>query len=250
MLFRYPGSKTKHTKFLTPLFPEQPFALCEPFAGAAAVSFKLLEEKRLAKLHLSDIDKGITDLWSVVKDEPQFLVKRVTSFVPSVDQFVELKTTTPHEPLDVAFRKLALHQMSYSGLGVMSGPIGGYAQKGAYKVDCRWNPVRLSNTIYKASALLNSVPVTISHNSVFDVLDQDAFLYLDPPYFKQGKTLYQYGEFDHTRLAHELHHKTNWVLSYDNCGEVRDLYSWASIKEVDVTSHMHHKDIKDVIITP
>ena len=43
--------------------------------------------------------------------------------------------------VDIGFKKLAIHQISYSGLGTMSGgPLGGAGQKSQYKIDCRWSP--------------------------------------------------------------------------------------------------------------
>ena len=39
------------------------------------------------------------------------------------------------------FMKIAVHQLSYSGLGLRSGgPLGGRSQASPYKIDCRWSP--------------------------------------------------------------------------------------------------------------
>ncbi|KKL03797.1 hypothetical protein LCGC14_2622550, partial [marine sediment metagenome] len=64
-----------------------------------------------------------------------------------------------------------------------------------------------------------------------------ALVYLDPPYFEKGGQCYKhsFSEEDHVRLATALrdtHHQ--WVLSYDDCPEVRDLYSFARIQELPV----------------
>ena len=65
-----------------------------------------------------------------------------------------------------------------------------------------------------------------------------SLLYLDPPYFDKGNDLYQHGfeRKDHERLAEALQNTNHtWVLSYDDCPEVRELYEdWASVEPLNV----------------
>jgi DNA adenine methylase len=61
-------------------------------------------------------------------------------------------------------------------------------------------------------------------------------MYLDPPYYHADqKRAYtkSFNEKDHVRLAKALQ-KTPYLfcLSYDNCDEIRNLYSWANIHEL------------------
>ena len=250
MLIRYPGSKTKHVKFLAEYFPKEKFAYQESMCGGAALAFHLLETERVTQVTLADIDWGIAALWETVLRNPEELISLVREFQPSVSEFFSFRESTPSTVLGAAFRKLALHQMSYSGLGTMAGPIGGRSQTGKYKVDCRWNPKRLESNIRKAHALLNTVPTSVYHAPAMNLIDYSGWQYLDPPYVKEGPKLYEFGEFDHQALAAILQGKDKWVLSYDYTPEVLDLYSWAYVTPVDVTSHMHHRPIKDVVITP
>jgi DNA adenine methylase len=69
------------------------------------------------------------------------------------------------------------------------------------------------------------------------ILEEGGVLYLDPPYYVKGNDLYQCGftEEDHHRLAESLRNTSNpWILSYDDCPEVRELYQWAKYESVDV----------------
>jgi DNA adenine methylase len=80
----------------------------------------------------------------------------------------------------------------------------------------------------------------------------DAALYLDPPYClnkeksrTQGdrETLYgadgdHHGGFDHEGLADILKERSKWVLSYNNCDYVRNLYNGYKILEVEWTYGM------------
>jgi DNA adenine methylase len=60
------------------------------------------------------------------------------------------------------------------------------------------------------------------------------FAYCDPPYFLDGKCLYgkQHLDFNHEALHRILRKRKAWLLSYDDCPEVRELYSGFRIKTV------------------
>jgi len=69
--------------------------------------------------------------------------------------------------------------------------------------------------------------VTVDHADVIETLHRHpkVFAYLDPPYFVTGHRLYL-ETVDHNALAAALRRrKSPWVLSYDNCPEVRELYT-------------------------
>ena len=101
-------------------------------------------------------------------------------------------------------------------------------------------------------------PDQVIHGDNLDViaaLPDGAFtlVYLDPPYIDQGAKLYANGDIDHARLSRILRSAegANWLISYDNSAQIDPLYGdWANVLGVDVLSHLHHKTITDVIITP
>lgn len=54
------------------------------------------------------------------------------------------------------------------------------------------------------------------------------FVYIDPPYYKAGPSLYRhfYTNEDHRQLAMYIKDKRfPWLLSYDDVAEIRDLYN-------------------------
>ena len=58
---------------------------------------------------------------------------------------------------DIGFKKLSIHQLSYSGLGTKSGgPLGGVKQESQYKIDCRWSPKTLFKNINKLHTVLST----------------------------------------------------------------------------------------------
>ena len=40
---------------------------------------------------------------------------------------------------------------------------------------------------------------------------------------------------EHKTLSNLLKHKKNWVLSYDKCNEIKNLYLWATITDMETT---------------
>ena len=67
-----------------------------------------------------------------------------------------------------------------------------------------------------------------------------AFLYLDPPYMLKGSQNSLYGvdgnlhnSFDHERLYSLLKKRTGWVMSYNNCDKICDMYCDHKIIEAD-----------------
>lgn len=257
-LIRYPGSKEKLTDSIWKEFPAQiglelwsetmAWEYREPFFGAGAIGFKVLT--KLAKrcpVWLNDIDPGMHALWTTVRDDPDAMIDLMADFSPSAELFYLFKSEDGRTDIPLAemgFRKLALHRMSFSGLGFMAGgPIGGKDQENAnYKVGCRWNPEAMKEEIRLLSHRLNRFARWRFTCQDFAALIEDAprdcFIYLDPPYYKKGQELYKYpmDHAEHARLADLLRNtEATWVLSYDDHPVIRGLYSWATIEEILIT---------------
>lgn len=257
MLIRYPGSKDKHLKFLSKHLEASNGNIVEPFAGTASVTFYMLSQGKIDSYWINDLDESIISLWKIIKEDPNWLISKIHNYQPNTSDFYDFKTNPGVTDKERAFRKLVLHQISYSGLGAMAGgPLGGRSQTGQYKVDSRWRPPKLEKLIRETSLLLNSVSDGRLTNLgweevVISAQKSKKFIYLDPPYYNQGVALYVVGSLDHTRLAERLKNVSSpWVLSYDDTPEIRDLYSFAEVERLDVTSHLHHKTIGDLIIKP
>ena len=255
--FRYPGGKSKIRKRLCEklnlISPPSTFEYREPFFGGGSVGINFLSTvTKKPDLWLNDKDPGISSLWSAVINYPEELKERVCRFQPSIEHYNSFKNTliennaktdSKESIVENGFQKLAVHQTSYSGLGTKSGgPLGGKLQKSKYKIDCRWSPKYLCKKIDKLSNAFSSVKIRENGctNYDFEKLISEpgsAVLYLDPPYFEKGGSLYQFSfeESDHERFANLLKNTDHpFVLSYDDCDAIRDLYGWAQIETVHV----------------
>lgn len=273
-VIRYPGSKAKLADQIVRLFPDfhdslfsEHHSYMEPFFGAGAIGFDVIKSiKRTYPVWVNDIDPDMAALWSVVHRNPEDLMAMVDAFQPSVEDFNRFKASDgqPGTDVDRAFRKLALHRMSYSGLGYMSGgPLGGQGQSSDYKVGCRWNHSSIKKDIWachKRMRRLTDFRITsLDFEQVMEGADERTFVYLDPPYYEQGPKLYKHSMTpdDHERLARILRDaKFPWVLSYDDHPEIRRLYDWASFTPITLTYTMSRaKESKrpknqEVVISP
>lgn len=217
----------------------------EPFFGAGAIGFRVLPQCQRA--WINDLDSDLVCLWKSVLRRPAALCKRILSFTPNLKDFYTFKAADgshSDDQLGNGFRKLALHQMSYSGLGVMAGgPIGGKDQGNAqYPITCRWNPVRLQKIVWRLHDILSSVVnlkiTCIDFDRLISGAPSECFIYADPPYWEKGSELYLHGMtvFSHQRLSQSLRTtKADWVLSYDDHAEVEKLYRDSDLSYINQT---------------
>lgn len=281
-IIRYPGSKAKLVRQIRETLPD--WCQCdiehvpmwmppvgsqyvEPFFGSGAFGLEVLEHvHRSVPVWINDLDYAMYAMWHSIVHEMPALVGMVRDFEPTTAAFYELKERDGERSGCLAtdgFHKIALHRMSVSGFGRMAGgPIGGRHQGGDYTVGCRWNPASIEQAIYNARETLREFEsLRITNMHVRDVLAEvtgSALIYLDPPYYVKGGQLYAHNmsASEHAELASLLAATdANWRLSYDDCPEVRELYSWASFRELEirytnaVTSDRRPKN-RELLISP
>lgn len=255
--FRYPGSKARLLDWILPKILQNDSPFIDIFVGGGSISLAVAQRDKSRKIILNDFDPFMADFWRCLLYDYQTkaLIDQIETYKPSIDSYLELQKLRLSEPSaatwENAFLALAINRMAFSGIA-MSGAIGGIYQLSQYKVDCRWNAKSLVKHIKFAAELLKDrTEVTCLDFTV--ALDfHSGFYYLDPPYYKQGSVLYPvYLSTDqHKNLAEILKEKNNWLLSYDGCQEIHDLYSFADIEERDQHSMLARSKKKEVLISP
>jgi DNA adenine methylase len=234
---RYPGGKT----FLFPFFDRvikanklHTLTYVEPYAGGAGAALALLFLERVDHIVINDLDRAIYSFWhSAVFDSARF-VKTLESAPVTVKEWKRQKSIymNPRSSrFDLGFATFFLNRTNVSGI-LDGGPIGGLDQKGEWKIDARFNKEALAERICQLGLYRNRISV-FNRDGIELITDflgkESVFIYLDPPYYGKGASLYlnHYKDDDHEALAERLNNNADafWLLTYDNKKQIRSLYS-------------------------
>lgn len=206
----------------------------EPFAGGAGAGLRLLDDRVVSELWLVERHPALAAFWRTVVFEGEALAQRIESLNPDLNRWNDAReivgaaSDAERVPdLDVAVAAFLINRCSRSGIVAANvGPIGGKGQRGRWTIASRWNASALAERIRHLSRLAPRIRVTegdgIDHIAQLDGsvgIEDEVFLFVDPPYVREGNRLYANGmtEEDHRRLAAALRNSpTRWVLTYDD----------------------------------
>ena len=237
---RYPGGKSCLTPLIVEFLREnrlQHYDYAEPYAGGCGLALSLLYGGYVAEIHINDIDDGIWSFWDSILHHTDEFVDLIRNSNVSVEEWhrqrdIAARSTASENSLELGFATFFLNRTSRSGIIKGSGVIGGFDQKGNYKIDCRFNKDNLIARIRRIGRYASRIHLT-KHDAIDFLkttslsLPERTFFCIDPPYFSKGKYLYTsfYTEDDHAEVARAiacLEHP--WVVTYDDCPEIRTLY--------------------------
>ncbi len=241
--FRYPGGKTA----LFPLVADSIRAngleggiYLEPFAGGSGLALALLYGEVVSEIHLNDLDRRIYSFWTSVLNKSEEFLDRFDRVDVTVSEWRRqnqiMRKWKTAKILDLGFATFFLNRCNRSGI-FKAGPIGGYDQRGNYKIDCRFKKADLRRRIEKI--VLYRERIKVWNLDAIDFLKRvfreggisrnNSLVYMDPPYFEKANELYPlyFTEPDHVRLAKYLNRQKQmrWLVSYDDTEEIRALYS-------------------------
>ena len=76
------------------------------------------------------------------------------------------------------------------------------------------------------------------------LLPKNSLIYLDPPYYVKGQGLYRnfYKHDDHVAIRNVLDSvQANWIVSYDNCPEIKEIYYGYTQDDYILNYSAYHK---------
>lgn len=219
------GGKKLLRKKIIEQFPERFDRYIEVFGGAGWVLFD--KEKHADLEVFNDINGDLVNLFRCVKFHPEALQKELDWILASREQFFD-----------------CVSKSSCRGMTDIQKAAAYYCRiKLSFGADLRSFGVRPKD-MEKASGYLQEVSKrlkrVIIENADFERLlktydREQALFYLDPPYYEAEK-YYQdrFSPEDHVRLRDALSViRGKFILSYNDCPEIRELYRGNTAIEVD-----------------
>ena len=229
---RYPGGKSKALKKILPLIPK--FSeFREPFVGGASVFLALRQLKPNKKYWINDLNEDLYHFWINLRDKPKQLIQGIQKIKNNEKDgkilhkyFIE---TNSKNSLKKAIRFFVLNRITFSG----TIEAGGYSQ-GAF--NSRFTQSSIERLSPVGEILKNTKITNVDYKEIVAREGNDVFIFLDPPYLSAtksrlyGKNGTLHTSFNHKRFS-DVMKKTNhkWMITYDDCPEVRKLFSFANI---------------------
>lgn len=234
---RYPGGKGKITNAIKLLLKNNNLIganYIEPYAGGAGVAINLLLDQTVSNIHINDLNFPVYSFWKVLKDNPEYLCKNIQDTLICIEEWhiqsEIFKNYKNYSIEEVAFATFFLNRTNRSGI-LQAGVIGGKNQEGNWKLDTRFNKKNLIRRIENIAVFNKNITVTnLDAKELIPNIctSKNNFVYLDPPYYKKGKGLYQnfYEHSDHAEIAYLIQSSTlkHWIVSYDNNQNIIDFY--------------------------
>jgi DNA adenine methylase len=241
---RYPGGKNRAIKIIAPLIPEfKEFR--EPFVGGGSVFFHTKQKYPDKKFWINDLYYKLFQFWNQSKSNLDNVVNQVLTWKEQftegkelhrfiIDNFAEFNET------EIASAFFVLNRITFSG----TSESGGYSNQAFLR---RFTPSSIERLKLIDKVLENTKITNLDFQEVIEADGDDVFIFLDPPYYSATKSAL-YGKngnmhkgFDHERFAEVMKNTNhNWLITYDNCEYVRDLFSFANIFTWELTYGMRN----------
>lgn len=252
---RYPGGKTRACKIIDNILTEhfditQYDTLCSPFFGGGSFEF-YFQNKYNHKLIVNDKFTPLYHFWKQVKMDKNILCDELTKITTvTKDQFKYYRNTIMdlnENILQQALQYFIINRCSFSGATLS----GGFSQESSLK---RFTPSSINRI--RQLDFTNIDVYNFDFELFIEQFSNDkTLLFLDPPYYleKQSNLYGNNGDmhehFNHKSLYDLIITKKNWLITYNNCEYIRNLYKDYLILDVNWSYGMNKsKESSEIII--
>ena len=238
---RYPGGKSRAVSAICSYIPENERILCSPFLGGASVELACTLKMEVKGY---DIFGPLVCFWQELIKNPNQLADCVARYYPlSRNKFYDLQKhyVSLSNKLERAAAFYVLNRSSYSGTTLSGGISPGHPRFTRSSIE-RLRNFKVNNFEIECTDFRNAI-----------AKNTDAFLYLDPPYANRQSLYGLKGDthrgFDHQTLADILHQRGRWIMSYNDCQLIRELYEDYPILSIDWSYGMSkNKQSNEILI--
>ena len=210
-----------------------------------------LQNKYNYDIIANDKFKPLYNFWKVCKNNKDELCKLLYP-INSItkEQFTQYRNWIMSETdeLKQALYYFIINRCSFSGATLS----GGFSLEASMK--------RFTKSSINRLKSLNLTKLQIDNKDFEEFINiniesTNALLFLDPPYYlEKGSKLYgdsgdMHETFDHNKLFTVLSNKTNWLMTYNDCQYIRELYKDFIIIDVDWSYGMNKsKKSSEIVI--
>ena len=252
---RYPGGKTRACRTLDIILKEN-FDISQfdnfvsPFFGGGSFEFHIQNNYKL-NIIANDKFTPLYNFWNICKTDKENLCKELTKKIDLIDkqEFTCLreKIIEENNKLNQSIMFFIINRCSFSGATLS----GGFSLEASKK--------RFTKSSIDTIEKLNLSRFDI-YNLDFEEFintnqDKKNLLFLDPPYYlEKSSTLYgnngdMHNTFDHNKLYKCLSTKHNWIMTYNNCEYITNLYKDFKIIETSWSYGMNKsKKSSEIVI--
>lgn len=234
---RYPGGKQKAIAQISQMFPADYDEYREPMVGGGSVYFHARSQGIGRKFWINDEFPELVSFWKTTQSPElcrklQNELEQLRVGFKNASEIKKFFEKVRQEQTDDQYRSAFLffffNRVTFSG----TTRAGGFSsQAGLHRFT--------SSSIERLSLMPEALFKTkITHGDFAPVITKpgkNVFIFLDPPYYTAKKLYGRNGElhaFDHERLAHILRFtKHKFLITYDDCAQIRQLYDWANVRE-------------------
>ena len=232
---RYPGGKSRATKYLIPKFPNDITEYREPFLGGGSVALAFSKENPKIPVWVNDLYNPLYTFWCILRDRPDELyeilkdAKEEHSTPDSARElFTQMKIDLNHPESEDIYRAAAfyiINKCSFSGLTESSSfspqaSVSNFSMNGIEKLP-------------EFSELIQNWRITNLSYSDMTITQTPAntFCFLDTPYDIKDNLYGNKGAL-HKGFNHQEFHlymtqgnmKDNWMITYNSNPTLREWY--------------------------
>ena len=245
-MLKWVGGKRQLLSEIVPMIDGRCSTYVEPFVGGGAVLFSMQPEKAI----INDYNHELINVYEMVRDNLDELLEvlRIHASKNSSDYYYEVRALDREDSyklmtnVERAARIIYLNKTCYNGLYRVNSSGQFNSPYGRYK-----NPNIVNEAVLRAiSMYFNTNDIRIikgDYRESLKDLEQDSFVYLDPPYMPisssssfTGYTEGGFGYSSQVQLKEECDKLTQqgirFVQSNSDCKEIRELYKDYKIKTV------------------
>lgn len=199
----------------------------------------------VSEIVINDLDKGIYSFWRAILTETDQFINDINNASLNIAEWEyqhEIYLTQQKRySYELGFATFYLNRTNRSGI-IKGGIIGGKEQSGKWTMNVRFHKEHLIERIQDIAARKRQIHLYNKDINSFLLnyapkYSDNALIYFDPPYYEKGRELYMnfLQHEDHVRIKSTIERldKVDWIITYDDCPEILELYHGHTCKRMN-----------------